>query len=505
MLLPHVEFSSLQRLRNPRRHPYSVLCGRFTLYSFRMGGASPSGHLSRHFKASLPTLGRVSLAGRIQVGLFPKLGVLASVARLLEEGSDFLDQACSIGELRREVWDCNWGSMFPCANGAASSMATTYSLWRSKTIAIPEEVAAKSKTPMEEDKGDGTKLSTVASSSDASTASQPPTPKSPNEKTPDAKDPDPQPINNTPKFRRYQKLHVLRFSRTHEIRDDQRRTEAIDTMLDVLGEILLLIVLISATIITCLFDLFGTAACIVLAILMRICCRLITVKRSADYLQDSERGQVRACMLSAIHQNASTWYLYIGQRGIIDGLLNKSMISSVTSRFGDRGTLLLAYFLRGLSMLQLAAMTYVAAQKWWDGVALLIFILVSWAYELLSCHPSVLVHKWLKKAHVQVEERTFLFSGRVVMVGAIQLFKRNPVSSWMDGIVHPSQRRNVLLQGLGGSQDAYRQGLADLEESDRQWVAQYMHLCHRAADLVNPEKEQKKKEKWGKKSCGILT
>jgi hypothetical protein len=38
--------------------------------------------------------------------------------------ADFLDRACAISEVRRTVWDANWGSVFPCANGSASDILT---------------------------------------------------------------------------------------------------------------------------------------------------------------------------------------------------------------------------------------------------------------------------------------------------------------------------------------------------------------------------------------------
>jgi hypothetical protein len=52
---------------------------------------------------SYQLVGKTALAGIINVGLFPKLGVLDGIADLLKEGADFLDRACSISELRRDV------------------------------------------------------------------------------------------------------------------------------------------------------------------------------------------------------------------------------------------------------------------------------------------------------------------------------------------------------------------------------------------------------------------
>ena len=63
-------------------------------------------------------IGQAALTGRIHISLFPRLGVLKGIARLLEEGSEFLDRATSTGDRRSDVWDVNWGSVFPCAGGA---------------------------------------------------------------------------------------------------------------------------------------------------------------------------------------------------------------------------------------------------------------------------------------------------------------------------------------------------------------------------------------------------
>ncbi|EFW14639.1 hypothetical protein D8B26_007010 [Coccidioides posadasii str. Silveira] len=397
-------------------------------------------------------VGMASLSGRLQIGLFPKLHVLATVARLLKEGPNFLDEACSIGELRREVWDANWGSVFPCANGAASSMIAAYSVRQAKTIAMPETVVAK--TPNTTKRGVGNIAITPSSTSP---------------------------------FRRYQTLHVLRFSR-EEGPGHPHRAKTITVLQDVVVEVILLGMLAGATAFCSLFGMYGTAGSIIVAFLLRICRRLVIIKRAPHYLQDNEGQRMDACMLSAIHQNASTWYLYVGDRGIVDNLLNKSMIQSITTIFGDGGVMTLAFLLQFLSFLQLACMTFVAAQKGWDGVGLLVFIFVSWFFEeMVCCSHSGLAKRWLKKNRIKVEPRTFVFSGRVAMMGAIQVFKCNPQMSWMDGIIQPCPRRNVLMQGLCGYQDAYCQGLAELDMYDQKWVEQFMSLCQQAGDIMHQE------------------
>ena len=69
-------------------------------------------------------VGEAALSGRLNVSLFPRLGVLDRIARLLAGGPDFLDRVSILGEVNWYVWDVNWGSFFPYANGIASSIIT---------------------------------------------------------------------------------------------------------------------------------------------------------------------------------------------------------------------------------------------------------------------------------------------------------------------------------------------------------------------------------------------
>ncbi|GME48831.1 uncharacterized protein LTHEOB_8542 [Neofusicoccum parvum] len=79
------------------------------------------------------TAGDVALLGRVSLGLFPKLGALAGVARLLERTPAFLDQASTRGGSGAVVWDVRWGSAFPAANGAAADVVARY-LWAARAV-----------------------------------------------------------------------------------------------------------------------------------------------------------------------------------------------------------------------------------------------------------------------------------------------------------------------------------------------------------------------------------
>ncbi|KAH8778240.1 hypothetical protein F5882DRAFT_407756 [Hyaloscypha sp. PMI_1271] len=125
------------------------------------------------YKSSHTLVGKTSLTGRLCIGLFSKLGVLGKVASLLKEGSDDLDSACSISELKKDVWDANFGSKFPCANSAASALITSY--------------ATRGKIPISVE-------STIPSSGPTSEPTNPT-------------------AGQQPQFRRYQTLHLLQLSR----------------------------------------------------------------------------------------------------------------------------------------------------------------------------------------------------------------------------------------------------------------------------------------------------
>lgn len=88
-------------------------------------------------------VGRTALAGFIPVGLFPRLGVLAMIADLLQHGQDFIDRASSVTDSRRTVWDVSWDSIFPCANGAVAEILSGYILRNVKLQSLEEKEVEK--------------------------------------------------------------------------------------------------------------------------------------------------------------------------------------------------------------------------------------------------------------------------------------------------------------------------------------------------------------------------
>ncbi|KAH7000975.1 hypothetical protein EDB80DRAFT_535707, partial [Ilyonectria destructans] len=178
--------------------------------------------------------------------------------------------------------------------------------------------------------------------------------------------------------------------------------------------------------VTALLGLYGTATSIFLCLVFRICRQLVRVRRANGYLRNNEDDDP-GCMLVVLHENASTWYLYRGSRGVIDGLLNKTMIQAINSPFGT--STWMGYFFSFFEVVQLVAMTYVAAQKGRDGVALLALVVVAWAFDSVVYTDDKMAALWLRREGVTMKARSFRFSGRTPLLGAIQLLSRSRIIS----------------------------------------------------------------------------
>ncbi|KAI1773788.1 hypothetical protein F4818DRAFT_421774 [Hypoxylon cercidicola] len=398
-------------------------------------------------------VGQAALAGFLGVGLFPRLGVLGTIADFLQQDQEFLDRASSVSEMRRMVWDANWGSVFPCANGAAAMMLNTHILRNVKIQLAPEQIPkSSSKTPPHS--------SNLRHDSNSSGST-----------TPANKKP-------APNFRRYQTLHILHFSdslpKTGPLK--QRITSCYSWVL--FFEVLGLMVLLGASIICILYGLYGTAAAVFLTLLFRVSRQLITIERPVGYLHNNE-GELTGCMLMALHENASTWYLYVGSRGTIDTVLNKTMIQSIKSPLNGW----LAHGLRVLEVLQLIIMSYAAAQKGWDGIALLCLILVAWIFDRVVYNDQRIAGLWLQREGITVKTQSLKFGGRTPMIGLIYALSNKQVTCWMDGILCPSTRRTVWLQKLA-SQNVAPELEQKLSQRDKEWVNLNERLTLAALDAT---------------------
>lgn len=382
-------------------------------------------------------VGQTALTGYVPVALFPRLGVIATIADFLHQGQEFLDRASSGNDLRRKVWDVNWGSIFPCANGAVAAMLSAHALRKVNVQKVPEEVEQ------------------IAGLKDTFRPLKP----------------------NSP-FRRYQTLHILRFTETTK---KISHAQCLWSGLPVVLELLLFVGLLGISVVCSLYGLYGTAAAMFLAVLLRISRQLMSIERPEGYLQNNEAG-LPGCMLVALNENASTWYLYIGSRGVIDTMLNKTMVQSVHSPLG----IWHSYVLKVLEALQVLVMTYVAAQKGWDGVALLSLVIVSWVADTIAYSNDRLAAKWLKREGVQIDATTLQFSGRTPMIGAIHTLGNQKSTTWMDGIIAPSARRDAFLRKLSsdGQEDVINK---DLSANDEDWVYLNERLTLAARDIIPPD------------------
>ncbi|PTB68391.1 hypothetical protein BBK36DRAFT_1114246 [Trichoderma citrinoviride] len=404
-------------------------------------------------------VGQTALASFISVSLFPRLGVLDSVAEFIRESSDFLDRASSISELRRTVWDANFGSVFPCANGAASDILARHVIRGAREVEIPQDLAKLTRA-YEDGLADGA----VSEEEDGSTK---------NEKEKGAA---------VSPFRRFQTLYIIDCTVDAERRKGVRATIS-GTWLSTLGEGVFLLILLGAGAVTVLFGLYGTAAAILLSAVFRTARSYIKVITPPGYLENNEPNQVDGCMLAAIHENASTWYLYRGSRAVVDGLLNKPMILDITARPNR----MLALTLRALSAFQILTMTYVAAQKGWDGVGLLVLIVVAWTLDCVLYNDDKLAAGWLQRENVTMKAWRCQFSGRTAMLGSIQMLKTSTVASWMDQILAPSERRAKWLEMLSLDRpdfDTRGRELTDKEEGELKWVKNNWLLTRAAVDAI---------------------
>ena len=224
------------------------------------------------------------------------------------------------------------------------------------------------------------------------------------------------------------------------------------------------VLLLCLVVFLCLCGLFGTAAVLFNGILTHIVCRLFSFERPPGFLDNNENHN--ACMLLSNHRNSSTWFLYVGHRGVVDSLLNKTMIS--VPHVGRK----LSHYFKAAHHVQLLAMTYVAAQKGWDGLTLLLLLISAWFLNL-PYQQNQVVSRWLKTEDVSIKATSFEFTGRIPMLGAIYRMSGTRSTAWMDDIVAPTPRRTVWLNQLSEMSDevsCLNGDFKSLSPYDQDWV-----------------------------------
>lgn len=284
-----------------------------------------------------------------------------------------------------------------------------------------------------------------------------------------------------PSFRRYQALHVFDFSR-------QKPTGSygLYQLVDQVAESYIFkatrfLLLLGIGVVLCLCGIFGTAVVLLIGVITQVMCQFLEVRRPPGYLDNNENHS--ACMLLSSHKNSSMWYLHIGDRGVIDSLLNKTMFS-----IPSYGRILMHWF-RIAHIIQLMAMTFVAAQKGWDGIALLILLLsadaMHWRYG-----KHQLARRWLKNEDICVKAKSFEFTGRTAMLGAIHKMSGTKVTTWMDEIMPPVPRRQAWLNRLSKGQDENALPDSDfkaLSRFDQDWVLLHYGLATQAVSELQKE------------------
>ena len=411
--------------------------------------------------------GQVALLGRVSIGIFPKLGVLTGISKLIESGPEFLDTASTLGKSGSQVWDIKWGSRFLSANGAASNILAEWILERGGHVSripegIPSTILARAGTHVTE-----------------STVLRPPSPRTKAESTTSVNELCKLKTTGTtisgPSFRRYQTFHIMHFSKIEPIVSWRSRLDGF--LQSPVYEALAFIFKLGIVIVLCLFGIYGTSATLLVGAVSQLVSRTITVQRPSGFLENNEVHD--ACMLVATHQNASTWYLFVGDRGIVDSLLNKTMVQIPPQKFA-------AWWFKQAHRIQLLAMTFAASQKGWDGVSLLILLIVS-SIRKLRLKNCLLARMFSEANGIAIKQQSFEFSGRTCMLGAIQKVGGGASWAWMDDILVPCERRDVWAQGLSsadGGLSTFEEQMGNLSAFDRGWVLVNKQLSENASGII---------------------
>ncbi|KAI1204977.1 uncharacterized protein F4807DRAFT_444586 [Annulohypoxylon truncatum] len=394
--------------------------------------------------------GEVSLRAKLSVSFVPKLWELGSIAKLLREREVFLDNSSSMGDPLR-VYDVQWGSVFPCYNSAA---AVSVAVNASRTmvpgseitqedlnnwiIAHEEELVQKFPRDQTVEKSLPPVQSEVYCGDDVKDL-----------------------VERKRTLGRTQYLNIIYVPLREKsaLLPDYRQRPWVHRS-KVAAQILLAVVTGSVLLsLGCI----GTGVILLIGAVSHYCAQHVQIKRSPLYLRNREVHQ--GCMLVAAHENATIWTLYLGDRGMIDSLLNKPMVEICKTN-----PIVLNWF-QFAEILQVLAMTYVAGQRGWDALCLLMVILLWSLTRFNSRHKHA--ETWLQEEGFSTRTLRCEFPGRSELLGAVQLLSTEHRTLWMDGILAPVKRRDVWLEKIGAvdsDPDSLCEGYSSLNAHDRYWV-----------------------------------
>ncbi|KAK8085147.1 hypothetical protein PG997_006418 [Apiospora hydei] len=320
-------------------------------------------HLTDSYSAH-HIVGDVSLRGKLRLGILPRLGILRNLARLLECPFEFLDLATT-GAVSQTVYDVNWGSVFPAANGAACYRLISFLAARAGPMKHLPDFVKPSPCP------------TSQSTSTSKSSLEP-------DVVPLSWQRCEAPKNQSQPFRRYQVLTITHFRRTSGQQSDARFRHS--SVLATWRSVTYAASLVALAFCLIAMGGYGSAATLLLSVVTSALAHFTRVKvvRPPGYMSSNEG--TNGCMLLAAHQNSN---------GVIDTLLNKPMISF------EHNTQVLAKWLYVAHIAQVLCMTYVASQKGFDGIFLLSIMLVERSLAWYSGGER-LVKKWLRANGTEV-------------------------------------------------------------------------------------------------------
>lgn len=426
------------------------------------------------FRSDFELAGEVSLQGRLSVGVIPKLWALGGMAKILRQGEMFFDSANAAGETLK-VFDAQHGCVFPCYNSAA-------------TAAVADAVVAGDPVIKE-----GHLIEWINSNRENLKTEfmiagfEGDTPKSGFIELRDSR-----------KFYgRRQILNIIDIRRASELNgalintkdpavEEPRRVSKAGfrnwaTNAAWFGEILLLT---GATVTLFGAGCLGSGSLLFIGGISRVCAHYTKIGRPPHFLENQESYE--GCMLVSIHDNAAVWTLYRGDRGLINSLLNKPMVAPFKP---TRVSKVVYIWFRFAEILQVVAMTYVAGEKGWDALILLILITAVWSFSKFWGYNQH-AQNWLKEEGFKATSFGCEFPGRTELVAAVQLLSTEKRTVWMNSILAPCERRTVLFQRLGALSCTLQQAQEDfnaLGETDRLWVMSTWMQSKAGAALIKKE------------------